>query len=216
MRGGKGDPWESNGGEKSKQPRFPLSFLPLSLPLPPSSSSLLQNGRTASWWAATYGHLEALRTLLAAGANPAAADKVRREVERRGRVAWVPAEGGRGGKRGVASLPSRGRSGECELRDSKNDPPARMRVRLGLILLESNTTFWWAMRWAKGPSDWDRSREAAPELQGVCAPLCGPLCSPAAPPASSLAASPAPLRPLPFLLPLPPAPAPAGWLHPSA
>ena len=166
VRGGKGDPWESNGGEKSMQPRFPLSFLPLSLPLPPSSSSLLQNGRTASWWAATNGHLEALRTLLAAGANPAAADKVRREVERRGRVAWIPAEGGRGGKRGVASLPSRGRLGVCVLHAARVTPRTHA-CAPGLILLEANTTFWWAMRWAKVPSDWDRSREAASEPQGV-------------------------------------------------
>ena len=41
--------------------------------LPP----LLQDGWTASHWAAQKGHLEALRTLLAAGANPAAASKVR-------------------------------------------------------------------------------------------------------------------------------------------
>ena len=45
--------------------------------LSPSCDSMLQNGRTASYWAARFGHLEALRTLLAAGANPAAANKVR-------------------------------------------------------------------------------------------------------------------------------------------
>ena len=38
--------------------------------------SLLQDGRTATWGAAS-GHLEALRMLLASGANPAAADRVR-------------------------------------------------------------------------------------------------------------------------------------------
>ena len=76
------------------------------------TSSLLQDGWTALYWAAGIGHLEALRTLLAAGANPAAADKVRRgEEECCGGVACSPAEGGGGGKRGVASLQSRGRSG---------------------------------------------------------------------------------------------------------
>ena len=44
-------------------------FLPL---------TLLQYGDTASHWAATLGHLEALRTLLAAGADPAASTRVRK------------------------------------------------------------------------------------------------------------------------------------------
>ena len=39
--------------------------------------SLLQNDTSALSWAAANGHLEALRTLLAAGANPAVANKVR-------------------------------------------------------------------------------------------------------------------------------------------
>ena len=43
----------------------------------PSTRPLLQYGRSALHWAAHYGHLEALRTLLAAGADPARADKVR-------------------------------------------------------------------------------------------------------------------------------------------
>ena len=49
--------------------------------LPPSSScasSQLQNGWTGAIWAATHGHLDALCTLLVAGANPVAADVVRR------------------------------------------------------------------------------------------------------------------------------------------
>ena len=47
-------------------------------PLPPTS--LLQDGCTASHLAARNGHLETLRILLAAGADPAAANKVRRDV----------------------------------------------------------------------------------------------------------------------------------------
>ena len=43
----------------------------------PCAPSLLQDGWTASYCAAFNGHLEALRTLLAAGANPAAASSVR-------------------------------------------------------------------------------------------------------------------------------------------
>ena len=39
---------------------------------------LMQDGCTASWYAASAGHLEALRTLLAAGADPAAPNKARR------------------------------------------------------------------------------------------------------------------------------------------
>ena len=38
---------------------------------------VLQHSQSACLWAASKGHLEALRTLLAAGANPAAASKVR-------------------------------------------------------------------------------------------------------------------------------------------
>ena len=44
---------------------------------PPSPPSTLQDGWTGTLWAAYYGHLEALRTLLAAGANPAAQNRVR-------------------------------------------------------------------------------------------------------------------------------------------
>ena len=47
----------------------------------------LQDGNTAAWWAAGCGLLEALRTLLAAGANPAAADIVR---EKDGKCLSVP------------------------------------------------------------------------------------------------------------------------------
>ena len=47
------------------------------------SSALLQMGSTGAHWAACCGHLEALRTLLAAGANTAAANKVR---QRRGKM----------------------------------------------------------------------------------------------------------------------------------
>ena len=47
-------------------------------PYPPTPLLGLQGGGTASMWAAAEGHLEALRTLLAAGANEAAAAKVRR------------------------------------------------------------------------------------------------------------------------------------------
>ena len=61
------------GGGKSVQDSLP----------PPLNPSLLQDGRTAFWWATYYGHLEALRSLLAAGANPAAANKVRKGKERR-------------------------------------------------------------------------------------------------------------------------------------
>ena len=70
---------------------------------PFSSSSLLQYGRAGAHWAAAYGHLEALCTLLAAGANPAAADNVRGEEEGYERVAWGPVKGRRGGKRDMAS-----------------------------------------------------------------------------------------------------------------
>ena len=37
---------------------------------------ILQADHTASYWAARRGNLEALRTLLAAGANPAATDNM--------------------------------------------------------------------------------------------------------------------------------------------
>ena len=40
---------------------------------------LLQGGRTASYWAAGNGNFEAIRTLLAAGANPSSADILVRE-----------------------------------------------------------------------------------------------------------------------------------------
>ena len=65
----------------------------------PLSSSLLQYGRAGAHWAAAYGHLEALHTLLAAGADPAAADEVREGGEERKGVACGPAEGPGGGKR---------------------------------------------------------------------------------------------------------------------
>ena len=81
----------------------------------------------------------------------------------RGRLG--PFRGGRGRQAGQGILPSRGHSGACVLHDTNNSPPARMRVRLDLIFLESNTTFWWAMRWAKVSLDWDRSRKAATEPQ---------------------------------------------------
>ena len=56
---------------------FVCETFPPFLPL-----TLLQYGDTASHWAATLGHLEALRTLLAAGADPAASTRVRRGEEK--------------------------------------------------------------------------------------------------------------------------------------
>ena len=70
---------------------------------------LLQDGSTPSWWAAGCGYLEALRTLLAAGANPAAADTVRENEGKCLPAPWQAASHWRGwgGNGVVASLPLR-------------------------------------------------------------------------------------------------------------
>ena len=75
----------------------------------------LQHGFTASYWAAARGHLEALRTLLAAGANPAATTRVRGEEDGRTKL-WRgrlgPFQGGRG-KASEARYPPLGRPLGC-------------------------------------------------------------------------------------------------------
>ena len=58
-----------------------VSHLPHSINVPPlriASPPLLQDGQTSTSLAAHKGHLEALRTLLAANTDPVTSGKVRR------------------------------------------------------------------------------------------------------------------------------------------
>ena len=82
-----------SGGRSRVENRqnFPSS---LSLPFFPFLPS--QVGRTAAYCAACFVRLEALRMLLAEGANPAAADRVSRGDESRRWFAWGLCQGARG------------------------------------------------------------------------------------------------------------------------
>ena len=79
-----GCPWMP-AGQQRRRTRWEFKSPPHLPPAPSCLSScyilsLLQYGQSASYYAAYEGRLEALYTLLAAGANPAAIDKVRGEL----------------------------------------------------------------------------------------------------------------------------------------
>ena len=116
---------------------------------------------------------------------------------------------------GKARLFSKDRSGACCM--LQYSTPRTLLMPRGLIhLILGALTM--AMRWAKVPSDWDRSREAAPEPQLPREPLQRPPVLPPLPPSPGLC-PPHHFSAFPLLPPLsasPILPAPAAWLVSSA